>query len=434
MNKANDILAALNHGRYDAAFARLYGEDNVATQRERYSRAVCEYVNLFGDADDLALFSAPGRTEIGGNHTDHNHGCVLAAGVNLDVIAVAARTADPVLHVQSAGYQPDVIELGNLAVQAQEKNRSASLIRGVAARFEQLGYAVGGLRAYTTSDVLKGSGLSSSAAFEVLIGTMLSHLYNGGAVGAVEIAQIAQYAENVYFGKPCGLMDQMASSVGGMVFIDFVKSESPVVEKLDFDFSKSGYALCIIDSGADHADLTDEYAAIPGELKQLCACFGKEYLRQIPENDFMKALPELRGKVTDRAILRAMHVYGENKRVVAQVAALKAGDIDTFLRLCTESGHSSWMYLQNICPAGAVEQQAVALMLALCDKLLQGRGAYRVHGGGFAGTVQVFVPNDMLDEFKTKIEAVLGAGSCHVMNIRENGGIRVEQPKNQCKC
>lgn len=371
------------------------------------------------------IYSAPGRTEISGNHTDHQHGCVLAAAVDLETVAVVDLNGSNEIHINSVGYPEFSVSLDDLSIHENEKNTTAALVRGVAAAFAQRGAKMAGFDAVIQSSVLPGSGLSSSAAFEVLIGTICNNLFFENKLSAIEIAQIGQWAENVYFGKPCGLMDQMASSVGGMVFIDFEKPENPVVEKLDFDFSKSGYALCIIDSGADHADLTDEYAAIPGELKQLCACFGKEYLREIPETDFLKALPKLRGKVTDRAILRAIHVYAENKRVLAQVTALKAGDVDTFLRLCTESGHSSWMYLQNICPAGAVEQQAVALTLALCDKLLAGRGAYRVHGGGFAGTVQAFVPNEILNEFKTKIETVLGEGSCHVLSIRENGGIRV---------
>lgn len=375
--------------------------------------------------DKHYIYSAPGRTEISGNHTDHQHGCVLAAAVDLETVAVVELNGSNQIHINSVGYPEFYVSLNDLSVQSDEKNTTAALVRGVAAAFAQRGAKLAGFDAVIQSSVLPGSGLSSSAAFEVLMGTICNDLFFENKLSTIEIAQIGQWAENVYFGKPCGLMDQMASSVGGMVFIDFEKPENPVVEKLDFDFSKSGYTLCIIDSGADHADLTDEYAAIPSELKQLCACFGKEYLREIPENDFMKALPKLRGKVTDRAILRAMHVYAENKRVLAQVAALKSGDIDAFLRLCTESGHSSWMYLQNICPAGAVEQQAVALTLALCDKLLAGRGAYRVHGGGFAGTVQVFVPHEMLDEFKANIEAVLGEDSCHVLNVRENGGIRV---------
>ena len=377
------------------------------------------------------LFSAPGRTEISGNHTDHQHGCVLAAAVNLETVAEVIVLDDPVIIIHSEGYAPVEINLNDLNVHLEEANTTKALVRGVAAAFRQRGAELKGLLAKVRSTVLPGSGLSSSAAFEVLMGTIFNELFFGGKLSPVEIAQIGQYAENVYFGKPCGLMDQTASSVGGMVYIDFADPAKPVVEKLDFDFAKAGHALCIIDSGADHADLTDEYAAIPGELKQVCAFFGKEVLRDIPEEAFFSALPELRHKVSDRAILRAIHFYQENKRVQRQAQALREGDFETFLRLVTESGRSSWMYLQNITPAGAIEHQDVAVALALCDTLLQGRGAYRVHGGGFAGTVQAFVPLDMLDGFKTGTERVLGAGRCHVLSIRSQGGIRVEERSTQ---
>ena len=377
------------------------------------------------------LFSAPGRTEISGNHTDHQHGCVLAAAVNLETVAEVIVLDDPVIIIHSEGYAPVEINLNDLNVHLEETNTTKALVRGVAAAFRQRGAELKGLLAKVRSTVLPGSGLSSSAAFEVLMGTIFNELFFGGKLSPVEIAQIGQYAENVYFGKPCGLMDQTASSVGGMVYIDFADPAKPVVEKLDFDFAKAGHALCIIDSGADHADLTDEYAAIPGELKQVCAFFGKEVLRDIPEEAFFSALPELRHKVSDRAILRAIHFYQENKRVQRQAQALREGDFETFLRLVTESGRSSWMYLQNITPAGAIEHQDVAVALALCDTLLQGRGAYRVHGGGFAGTVQAFVPLDMLDGFKTGTERVLGAGRCHVLSIRSQGGIRVEERSTQ---
>ena len=370
------------------------------------------------------LFSAPGRTEIGGNHTDHQHGCVLAAAVNLETLADVSLNASDTIWVQSEGYPAFGVDLTDLNIREEEKNTTAALVRGVAAAFAQRGAKLRGFDMAVTSTVLPGSGLSSSAAFEILIGTILNELFFDRKLSAIEIAQIGQYAENVYFGKPCGLMDQMASSVGGMVYIDFADPENPIVEKIDFDFQKEGYDLCIIDSGADHADLTDEYAAITRELKELCAFFGKEYLRQIPETDFMAALPKLRETVSDRAILRAMHVYRENERVAAQCDALKTNDINSFLRLVTESGHSSWMYMQNINPAGAVQKQPVAFALALCDSLLRGKGAYRVHGGGFAGTVQAFVPHHMLDGFKEAVEAGLGKGSCHVLNVRPYGGIR----------
>ena len=371
------------------------------------------------------VFSAPGRTEIGGNHTDHQHGCVLAAAVDLETVATVWVDDSTLIQIDSEGYPVIAVDLNELDVREDEKNTTASLIRGIASAFVQRGAKLSGFRAKVKSTVLPGSGLSSSAAFEVLIGTILNELFFEKKLSAIEIAQIGQYAENVYFGKPCGLMDQMASSVGGMVYIDFEDPEKPKVQKLEADLETFGYGLCIIDTGADHADLTDEYAAIPGELAQLCQFFGKKYLREIPKAEFVQKIPELRGKVTDRAILRAFHIYQENDRVRQQVEALRWDDIDAFLDLVKESGRSSWMYLQNITPAGAVKHQEVAVALALCETYLKGQGAYRVHGGGFAGTVQAFVPLDMLDSFKASIEAVLGENSCHVLNIRQEGGIRV---------
>ena len=370
-------------------------------------------------------FSAPGRTEICGNHTDHQHGCVLAAAVNLESVAEVTLNGTGIIRILSEGYAPVEISADELTLRPEEKNTTASLVRGVAAAFAQRGAKLGGFEAKVTSTVLPGSGLSSSAAFEVLIGTILNELFFGRKLTAVEIAQIAQWAENVYFGKPCGLMDQAASSVGGMVFMDFNDPSAPIVERVDFDFATAGHALCIIDSGADHADLTHEYAAITGELGALCAQFGATHLRDIPRADFFASLPRLKGQMPDRAILRAIHFYQENDRVLRQVAALRQGDFNTFLALARESGRSSWMYLQNIVPTGAVEHQDVAVTLALCDTLLGEKGAFRVHGGGFAGTVQAFVPLDMLDGFKSGIEAVLGAGSCHVLSIRPEGGVRL---------
>ena len=371
------------------------------------------------------VFSAPGRTEIGGNHTDHQHGRVLAAAVDLETVATVWVDDSTLIQIDSEGYPVIAVDLNELDVREDEKNTTASLIRGIASAFVQRGAKLSGFRAKVKSTVLPGSGLSSSAAFEVLIGTILNELFFEKKLSAIEIAQIGQYAENVYFGKPCGLMDQMASSVGGMVYIDFEDPEKPKVQKLEADLETFGYGLCIIDTGADHAELTDEYAAIPGELAQLCQFFGKKYLREIPKAEFVQKIPELRGKVTDRAILRAFHIYQENDRVRQQVEALRWDDIDAFLDLVKESGRSSWMYLQNITPAGAVKHQEVAVALALCETYLKGQGAYRVHGGGFAGTVQAFVPLDMLDSFKASIEAVLGENSCHVLNIRREGGIRV---------
>ena len=371
------------------------------------------------------VFSAPGRTEICGNHTDHQHGCVLAAAVDLETVATVQVNESNLIEIQSEGYPLVMVDLNDLTVREEEKNSTAALIRGVASAFVQRGAKLSGFRAEVRSTVLPGSGLSSSAAFEVLIGTILNELFFEKKLTAIEIAQIGQYAENVYFGKPCGLMDQMASSVGGMVYIDFEDPENPKVQMIDVDLATFGYGLCIIDTGADHADLTDEYAAIPGELAELCQCFGKKYLREIPKAEFVQKISEIRGKVTDRAILRAFHIYRENDRVRQLVEALRWDDIEAFLDLIKESGRSSWMYLQNITPAGAVQHQEVAVALALCETYLKGQGAFRVHGGGFAGTVQAFVPLDMLDSFKASIEEVLGENSCHVLNIRQQGGIRV---------
>ena len=371
-------------------------------------------------------FSAPGRTELGGNHTDHQRGCVLAAAVDMETVAEVTLNGSDVIRICSDGYPEVTVELSDLQVRENEKNTTAALVRGVAASFAQRGAKLQGFDAAVHSTLLPGSGLSSSAAFEVLMGTILNQLFFDSSMTPAEIAQIGQYAENVYFGKPCGLMDQMASSVGGMVFIDFAQPSCPVVERIDFDFAAAGHALCIIDTGADHAELTGEYAAITQELRAVSAFFGKEVLRQIPYEEFLASLPKLHNAVPDRAILRAMHFYQENQRVQKQAEALRAGDFDAFLHLVKESGRSSWMYLQNITPTGAVEQQAVALTLALCDTLLAGRGAYRVHGGGFAGTVQAYVPQELLTQFRTGIEAVLGQGSCHVLTVRKQGGTMVE--------
>lgn len=373
-----------------------------------------------------AYFSAPGRTEIGGNHTDHQHGRVLAGAVNLDTLAAVRVSGGNEIRILSQGYPLCSLSLEDLSPKKEEENSTAALIRGVAARFRELGAEVRGFDAYVTSTVLPGSGLSSSAAFEVLLGTICNDLFFENRLSAPEIARIGQYAENVYFGKPCGLMDQMASAVGNLVSIDFADPEKPVVTPVDFDFGACGYALCIIDSKASHADLTDEYAAIPQELAGICAHFGKKYLRQVPEEEFYEALPQLRTAYGDRAVLRAIHVYEDNRRVDRQVAALRAGDFDAFLSLVKESGYSSYMYLQNVIPAGYTAHQDMAVALALCEKLLGGRGAYRVHGGGFAGTVQAFVPEDLLPAFRAGIDKALGEGACHVLSIRPWGGVRAE--------
>ena len=371
------------------------------------------------------IFSAPGRTEIGGNHTDHQHGCVLAAAVDMDILAAALPNGTKKIRILSEGFAPDEVDLTDLSIKEDEINTSAALIRGVAAKLTELGYMVEGFDLYATSNVLKGSGLSSSAAYEVMLGHVMNGLFCNNEISAVDIARIGQYAENIYFGKKSGLMDQTASSVGGVVAIDFRDNSAPVVKKLDFRFETSGYSLCIIDSGADHADLSDEYSAIPTEMKQVAAMLGTEVLREADEALFVERLAEIRKETGDRAVLRALHFFRENRRAVQEAELLEAGDFDAFLNVVKESGQSSNIYLQNVKVEGQAFHQEVQYALAVCDLLLDGKGAFRVHGGGFAGTVQAFVPNDMLEAFRTGAEKMVGKGSCHVLSIREAGGIEL---------
>ncbi len=383
------------------------------------------FAAAFGGAPER-YFSAPGRTEIGGNHTDHQHGRVLAGAVNLDTLAAVRENGTDFIRIQSQGYPLCQVDIRELAPAASEINTTPALIRGVAARFAQLGCQLGGFDAYVQSTVLPGSGLSSSAAYEVLIGTVINHLFFEGRVSQPQIAVIGQYAENVFFGKPCGLMDQTASAVGGLVTIDFADPANPDIRSVSFEFASCGHALCIIDSRASHADLTDEYAAVPGEMKAVAKALGKEVLTQIDEEEFYVSLPKLREVCGDRAVLRALHFYQENARVPRQVAALERGNFEEFLRLVKESGYCSYMYLQNVIPAGYQAHQDVAVTLALCEHYLQGKGAYRVHGGGFAGTVQAFVPYELLDAFVAGIDAALGQGACHVLSIRPQGGVEAK--------
>ncbi len=422
----DNLINLLDKKAFDDTLTSLYGRQNLDRARSRCASVISGFGKAFGNSPE-ALFSAPGRTELGGNHTDHQHGCVLAAGVDLDILAAVTPNQSGMIRVQSQGYPLIVVDLSELTPKPEEENTSAALIRGVAARMSALGCPLknAGLDAYLVSDVPGGSGLSSSAAFEVLIGTILNELFWQGKCSAVEIAQIGQYAENVFFGKPCGLMDETASSVGGVVAIDFADTSAPVVEKISLDLTAEGYALCILDSGADHADLTAEYASITDELKAISRHFGKEVLREIPESDFIAALPELRKAAGDRAVIRAFHFYAENRRAADEAEALRKGDFNEFLRLVRESGRSSAMYLQNVIPTGQTTYQELMLTIALCEKLLAGRGAVRVHGGGFGGTAQAFVPLDMLESFKAQTEAVLGAGHCHVVSVRPVGGIRL---------
>ena len=390
-----------------------------------YEELKAEFERRYGRPAEY-IFSAPGRTELGGNHTDHQHGLVLAAAVTLDTKAAAAENDGSCIRVISEGYAPVTVRLDELAVHPEERNTTAALVRGVAAGFTRRGHNVRGFDAYVVSDVLPGSGLSSSAAFEVLIGTVIN-VMSGCALSPAEVARIGQYAENEYFGKPSGLMDQTASAVGGIVAIDFADPAAPVIQPVEFDFAGCGHALCIIDSGANHAELTEEYAAIPNELKAVCRVFGRECLREVDESEFYARITDVRRAAGDRAALRAAHVFSENKRCAEETAALGRGDFERFLRLVSESGRSSWMYLQNVIPIGSTARQELAFALLLCERLLGGRGAFRVHGGGFAGTVQAFVPEDILEEFRAGIDAVLGKGSCDVLSIRREGGCMMEK-------
>ncbi len=425
MIKNETLRGNIKNGRYDDKLAYLYSSYSVEAQKERYIRVSKAFDDIFGAGREVCVFSAPGRTEVCGNHTDHNRGKVLAASVNLDAVAVASKNDKNTVNIKSEGYGMDTAELDDLTVKDNETGHSASLVRGVCAGFKNRGYNIGGFDAATASDVLSGSGLSSSAAFEVLVGTIMNYLYNDGKVSAVEIAEIAQYAENVFFGKPCGLMDQMACSVGGFVEIDFKDPKEPIINKIDFDFASCGHSLCIIDSGADHSDLTDDYAAVRREMEQAAGVFGKSVLREVDRDEFEANIAKVRKEVNDRAVLRAKHFFNENVRVDREAAALNSKDFEAFKALVIESGFSSFMYNQNVYTSKYPTNQAVSLALSICHDMLCGRGAWRVHGGGFAGTIQAFVPNDMVPEFKAKICSVFGEKACYILNIRPVGGTMV---------
>ena len=431
MHTPSQLLQDLSAGRHDPALAALYALDGTAESldraRERAEHVVQCFIDAFSPAPETsaALFSGPGRTEIGGNHTDHQHGHVLCGSVDLDMLACAAPNGLDVIRIHSEGYPALEVSLNSLAPREEEKNTSAALVRGVASRIAEFGYRLCGFDAYVTSNVLSGSGLSSSAAYEVLMGNVLNRLCCGGALDPVAIAKIGQYAENVYFGKPCGLMDQMGASVGGAVAIDFQDPASPVVRRADYDFSASGHALCIVDTASSHGDLTDDYADITREMGAVAAYFGQRFLRDVPEKDFRAALPALRQACGDRAVLRALHYYADDRRAVEEAEALENGDFPRFLALVNDSGLSSALHLQNTWSIADPRQQAIPVALAVGRELLGGTGAIRVHGGGFAGTIQAFVPNEKLADFKAGMEALLGAGKCHVLHIRPQGGTTV---------
>ena len=391
MADAKTLKTKLASGEFDARLKEVYLSDKaVEDQKERDAAIIDEFVKLFGDNDSIELFSAPGRTEVGGNHTDHNHGKVLAASVDLDTVAAAAKRDDGIIVEKSFKFDALEVDITDLEVHTEEFGKSSGLISGMCSGFKEH-----------------------------------NHLYNDGKVSPVEVAKIAQYAENKYFGKPCGLLDQTASSVGSFITIDFKDPAQPIINKVDFDFASCGHALCIIDTGGNHADLTDDYAAVRGEMEKAAAVVGKSVLREVDEDEFMRNISLVREKVNDRAVLRAMHFYGENRRAEAEVKALEDGDFEKFKELVTESGRSSYMYNQNVFTSKDVEHQSVSVALAMCEYLLKGKGAWRVHGGGFAGTIQAFVPHDMLDEFCEKMESVFSKGSCYVLSVRPFGGIKL---------
>ena len=421
------LIESINAGALNEKFTVLYGKENVEGAKARYIKAIEEFVAIYGADRDVSLFSVAGRSELSGNHTDHNKGCVVAASISLDIIAVASPTADSIVRVKSEGFDEDVVDLARYISPVEAKfGTSESIIAGMCAGLKANGHSIGGFVAYTTSSVLKGSGLSSSAAFEDMIGTIESHLYNDGQVDNVEISKLSQWAENVFFGKPCGLMDQVACAVGGIVAIDFADTKNPIITPINFDMTAAGYNLCIVNTGGNHADLTDDYASVPTEMKAVAAHFGKAVLREVDENDVIAAIPALREKVGDRAIMRALHFFEENRRVAKQKAALESGDIDTFFENVKASGRSSFCYLQNVYTTKNVSEQGLSLALCIAEKILgDKKAAWRVHGGGFAGTIQAFVPTESVAEYKAAMDACFGEGACIVLGIRPIGATKI---------
>ena len=419
------MIKTIENDELDDRLLDIYVDaTKLVYQKNRYINAIKKFEAYYG-LGEAELFSAPGRSEVGGNHTDHQHGEVLAASINLDTIGIVRKSDDNTIKIISDDYDEVIISLDDIGLKEEEKETTTALIKGVIAGFVDRGYKVGGFRVYATSDVLIGAGLSSSAAFETLIGTILSGLYNDMSVSAVEIAMIGQYAENVYFGKPCGLMDQMACSVGNLVHIDFKNPKNPEVEKLDFNMSEHGYSLCITDTKGSHADLTDEYAAVPQEMKAVANYFGKEVLRDVTYAEVIREIATLRKNLGDRSVLRAVHFLCENERVVKEVNALKWGDMNLFLDNVKESGDSSFKYLQNVYSSNDVENQNISIALMMSDVLLKTEGVVRVHGGGFAGTIQAFVKNEFVATYKEHMDHIFGEGSCKDLRIRKYGGMKV---------
>lgn len=424
-NSTKKLMEEFEKGKYQKLLKDIYVDENVLDyQKERYIKALESFEKLYGEKE-VEIYSAPGRSEVGGNHTDHQYGKVLATSINLDAIAIVAKIEDDIVSIKSEGYDKFEVHLSSLQPREGEEGTSKSLTRGVASRLKEEGYEIGGFQAYITSDVLNGAGMSSSAAFEVLLGNIFSGLYNDMKIDEVFIAQTGQYAENVFFGKPCGLMDQMASAVGGLINIDFADPKEPVVKQVNVDFEAYGHSLCIVDTKGSHADLTDEYAAIPEEMKKVANYFEEDVLRKVDKNEFYLNLPKIREILGDRAVLRAMHLFEENKRVDEQVQALENGDFETFKALIKASGDSSFKYLQNVYSSHELENQSMSIGLAMSDVALGNKGVSRVHGGGFAGTIQAFVPNDIVGMYKETMENVFGEGACHILKVRKYGGMRV---------
>lgn len=425
MREVEGLLGELKAGQMDDRLKEIYVDEGmIPYQRQRFADAICKFKELYG-AGEAEVYSAPGRSEVGGNHTDHQHGEVLAASINLDAIAVVRRTQEPVIELLSEGYEKIRVDLSDLEKREEEEGTSVGIIRGMAYGLKQNGHTIGGFQAYVTSDVLNGAGMSSSAAFETLVGTVISGLYNNMEISPVEIAQVAQYAENVFFGKPCGLMDQMACSVGGLIHIDFADPKNPIVEKVEVDFGAYQHSLCITDTKGSHADLTDDYAQIPQEMKKVASFFGKEFLREVDEKDFYKNIAKLQKECGDRAVLRSLHFFEEDKRVEKEVNALKSGDFKGFLQTVKASGNSSFNYLQNVYTNKDVQNQGVSIGLAVSESILGSHGVSRVHGGGFAGTIQAFVEDGFVENYREMLDSVFGEGACHVLKVRPFGGIRV---------
>ena len=431
------LVMEYNINLFEKTFRKLYGNDAKKLEKQfaRYESTVKNFFEYF-ETGDLHFFSTPGRTEIGGNHTDHNHGRVLAASINLDSIAVASKSNEQKIELFSEGYEePFQVDLNYLEPVEAEKGTTAALIRGIAFRLKQLDYHIGGFNACITSDVLPGSGLSSSASIEVLIGTIFNALYNENHIQPESLAQIGQYAENVYFGKPCGLMDQMACAVGGIITIDFKDPQNPLVEKIDFDFDEQEYSLLVVDTGGNHADLTDDYASVPAEMKSVAQLFDADVLCEVSMVAYLGKMPYVRKQVGDRAVLRGLHFLWENDRVLGEVAALESRDFQRFLLLVEASGNSSFKWLQNIYTTKNVKEQGVTLALALTEKYIAeiGEGACRVHGGGFAGTIQVFMPDDAIQKYKELMEPICGKASIQVLKISSTGTIHLNS-LNRTEC